>query len=40
MRIAVALYVGVGVYGTPQECIGTAMLFGEATFLNICFGVA
>jgi hypothetical protein len=37
---ACALYVGVAAYGTPQEWLGTAMLFGVAIGFNACFGVA
>jgi hypothetical protein len=36
---AVALYVGVGVYGTPQEWLRTTLLFWKAVGFSVCFGV-
>jgi hypothetical protein len=35
-----AFYVGVAVYGTPQEWLREALLFGVATVFGVCFGVA
>ncbi|MCL5876592.1 MAG: hypothetical protein M1540_02125 [Candidatus Bathyarchaeota archaeon] len=35
-----SLYVGVGVYGTPQDRNWRRLHFGAATFLCVCYGVA
>jgi len=35
----VALYVGVAVYGTPQEWLQTTMHSAEATCINVWRGV-
>jgi hypothetical protein len=39
-QIAFALYVGVVVYGTPQDCKRRRLLFWVAVGFGFCFGVA